>query len=87
MAENISKYRLRIGTPEEVRKLVDLVEHSGCEANLSNSRGVVDAKSLIGAMSLDLSSPITLEVIGSKADEDALMTSIRREIEGEVVRL
>lgn len=87
MAENISKYRLRIGTPEEVRKLVSLVEHSGCEANLSNSRGVVDAKSLIGAMTLDLSLPITLEVIGNKTDEDALITSIRKEIEGEVIHL
>ena len=50
----MSKYTLRVINADSIKKLVDVISHSECEANLSNGRGMVDAKSLIGAMSLDI---------------------------------
>lgn len=69
----MSKYVLRIHNADGIKMLVEIVSHSDCDVNLSNGRGVVDAKSLLGAMSLDHSIPLTLEVIGSSQDEKELI--------------
>lgn len=80
----MSKYTLRVINADSIKKLVDVISHSECEANLSNGRGMVDAKSLIGAMSLDISTPLTLEIIGDKKDEERLLSEIK-DILGEEV--
>lgn len=80
----MSKYTLCVNNADSIKKIVELVSHSECEANLSNGRGTVDAKSLIGAMSLDISSPLTLEVIGDKRDEELLLAGIKNALGEEV---
>ena len=65
----MSKYTLRVINADSIKKLVDVISHSECEANLSNGRGMVDAKSLIGAMSLDISTQLRIEIIGDKETE------------------
>ena len=46
---------------------------------------MVDAKSLIGAMSLDISTPLTLEIIGDKKDEERLLSEIKDTLGEEVL--
>ena len=81
----MSKYTLRVINADSIKKLVDVISRSECEANLSNGRGMVDAKSLIGAMSLDISTPLTLEIIGDKKDEERLLSEIKDTLGEEVL--
>lgn len=46
----------------EVKNFVNIVSKYDCEIDLTSGRYVVDAKSIMGIFSLDLSKPITVEI-------------------------
>lgn len=60
---------------EEVKAFVNLVSRYPYEMDLRAGRHVVDAKSLLGIFSLDLSKPIALEVYTDSCDD--LMEEIK----------
>lgn len=47
---------------DDVKRFVNAAAMLNCEADLSSGRYVVDAKSIMGIFSLDLSKPIKLEL-------------------------
>lgn len=53
---------IRLSLVENVNKFVNIVARYPYEMDLRAGRHVVDAKSILGIFSLDLSKPITLEV-------------------------
>lgn len=53
---------IRLSLVENVNKFVNIVSRYPFEMDLRAGRHVVDAKSILGIFSLDLSKPITLEV-------------------------
>ena len=53
---------IRLSLVENVNKFVNIVTRYPFEMDLRAGRHVVDAKSILGIFSLDLSKPITLEV-------------------------
>ena len=54
----------------DVKNFVNIVSNYDCEIDLLSSRYVVNAKSIMGIFSLDLSKPITLRIEDSdKTDE------------------
>ena len=53
---------IRLNTINDVRKLVSVVEKYPFSVDLSEGRYIVDAKSLMGIFSLDLSKPIDLNI-------------------------
>ena len=53
---------LRLSLVENVNKFVNIVSRYPFEMDLRAGRHVVDAKSILGIFSLDLSRPITLEI-------------------------
>ena len=53
---------IRLSLVENVNKFVNIVSRYPYEMDLRAGRHVVDAKSILGIFSLDLSKPITLEV-------------------------
>ncbi len=53
---------LKLTQAEEVKAFVNIVNRYPYEMDLRAGRHVVDAKSILGIFSLDLSKPITLEV-------------------------
>ena len=53
---------IRLSLVENVNKFVNIVARYPFEMDLRAGRHVVDAKSILGIFSLDLSKPITLEV-------------------------
>ncbi len=53
---------IRLSLVENVNKFVNTVARYPYEMDLRAGRHVVDAKSILGIFSLDLSKPITLEV-------------------------
>ncbi|MBC8528755.1 HPr family phosphocarrier protein [Christensenellaceae bacterium NSJ-44] len=53
---------VQLTTTESVKKFVDIVSRYAFDIDLRSGRYVVDAKSILGIFSLDLSKPITLEI-------------------------
>ena len=53
---------IRLSLVENVNKFVNIVARYPYEMDLRAGRHVVDAKSILGIFSLDLSRPITLEI-------------------------
>ncbi|MBQ9307921.1 MAG: HPr family phosphocarrier protein [Clostridia bacterium] len=75
------KVEIKLSLAENVKTFVNTVNKYDFDMDLRAGRHVVDAKSILGIFSLDLSRPITLEVTdGDRVDQamvDALMEEIK----------
>lgn len=60
---------INLSTAETVKKFVGIVSRYPYDIDLRSGRYVIDAKSLLGIFSLDLSKPITMEIFSSNCDE------------------
>ncbi len=66
---------IRLSLVENVNKFVNIVSRYPFEMDLRAGRHVVDAKSILGIFSLDLSRPIALEIYSDDCDQ--LMEEIK----------
>ena len=66
---------IRLSLVENVNKFVNVVSRYPFEMDLRAGRHVVDAKSILGIFSLDLSRPITLDIYSD--DCNRLLEEIR----------
>ena len=66
---------IRLSLVENVNKFVNVVSRYPFEMDLRAGRHVVDAKSILGIFSLDLSRPITLDIYSD--DCEGLLEDIR----------
>ncbi len=60
---------IKLSFAEEVKTFVNVVSRYPYDMDLRAGRHVVDAKSILGIFSLDLSKPITLEVYCEGCDD------------------
>lgn len=60
---------IKLSFAEEVKTFVNAVNRYPYEMDLRAGRHVVDAKSILGIFSLDLSKPITLDVYDDACDD------------------
>ena len=60
---------IRLSLVENVNNFVNIVTRYPFEMDLRAGRHVVDAKSILGIFSLDLSKPITLEIYSDECGE------------------
>lgn len=60
---------LRLSLVENVNTFVNIVSRYPFDMDLRAGRHVVDAKSILGIFSLDLSKPITLEIYSDDCDQ------------------
>ena len=60
---------IRLSLVENVNKFVNIVGRYPFDMDLRAGRHVVDAKSILGIFSLDLSRPIQLEIYNDDCDE------------------
>ena len=67
--------QIRLSLVENVKKFVNIVGRYPFDMDLRAGRHVVDAKSILGIFSLDLSKPITLEIYSDDSGE--LLEEIR----------
>ena len=67
---------IRLSLVENVNKFVNIVSRYPFEMDLRAGRHVVDAKSILGIFSLDLSKPISLEIYSDDCAD--LMEDIKR---------
>lgn len=54
---------------QNIKTFVSIINKYPCDIDLRSGRYVVDAKSILGIFSLDLSKPITMEIYGDTCDE------------------
>ena len=56
------KMRVKLSSPEDIRKFVEITSRYKQDMELMLGRYIVDAKSILGILSLDLSKPLDLVV-------------------------
>ena len=67
------KLTLKLKNPGEIKRFVDITSQYSEDLNLVHNRYVVDAKSILGIFSMDLSKPIDLVADGENENlKDAL---------------
>ncbi len=54
---------------EKVKKFVNLAAAFPCDMDLKSGRYTVDAKSIMGIFSLDLSKPLKLEILSPECED------------------
>ncbi|MDP4118538.1 MAG: HPr family phosphocarrier protein [Bacillota bacterium] len=62
-------FEINLSSINHVKEFVNLVNRYDFDVDLSSGRYIVDAKSIMGIFSLDLSQPITVNVHSENADE------------------
>ncbi len=67
---------IKLTQAEEVKMFVNTVNRYEYEMDLRAGRHVVDAKSILGIFSLDLSKPISLEIYSEQCED--LLRDIQR---------
>lgn len=60
---------IKLSLAENVKTFVNVVNGYPYDMDLRAGRHVVDAKSILGIFSLDLSKPITLEIYSENCDD------------------
>ena len=63
----MQKFEIRLTLAENVKQFVNIVNRYNFDMDLRAGRHVVDAKSILGIFSLDLSRNITLEIENADA--------------------
>jgi len=66
---------IKLSLTENVKAFVNIVSRHSYDIDLRAGRHVVDAKSILGIFSLDLSKPVTVEVYSDNCDD--LMEEIK----------
>ena len=66
---------IKLSLAENVKTFVNIVNKYPYDVDLRAGRHVVDAKSILGIFSLDLSKPVTMEIYSD--DCDALLNDIK----------
>ena len=61
--------KISLSMAESVKKFVSIVSKYPYDIDLRSARYVIDAKSLLGIFSLDLSKPVVLEIQSDNCDD------------------
>ena len=64
--------KIFLGTIERVKDFVNAVTRLDCDVDIVSGRYVIDAKSIMGIFSLDLSKPIDLNIHAEDNSDEVL---------------
>lgn len=67
----MTKVIIRLPSVEEVKDFVSTISSCDCEIDIAADRYIVDAKSIMGIFSLDLSKPLELRIISDEENVTA----------------
>lgn len=73
-----TKVRIRLRSVDDVKDFVSATISSNVKADLVSGRYIVDAKSIMGVFSLDLSNPLTLVIECASSDIDSYMDKVEK---------
>lgn len=80
----MTKLQIRMRQVDQVKEFVDLLSKYPYEMDLVSGRYTIDAKSLLGIYSLDLSNPLTLVIYSDSCEE--LLTQLHALLPDCIVR-
>lgn len=60
---------IKLSLAENVKKFVNIVNKYPYDIDLRSGRHVIDAKSILGIFSLDLSKPVAVEIYSDDCDD------------------
>lgn len=66
----MEKFNVNLPTIKDVKDFVNLVNEFPNEVKVSSGNYIVDGKSILGLLSLDLSKSVTVEVVGVVDDKN-----------------
>ena len=61
--------KININTINDVKNFVSIVSRCDYDVDIVSGRYAIDAKSILGIFSLDLSKPVTVEVYNDSCDD------------------
>ena len=67
---------ISLNSIDKVKSFVNTINNFDFDSDLISGRYVIDAKSIMGIFSLDLSKPITLNIHADDANVDAVMDAL-----------
>ncbi|SFL18954.1 PTS HPr component phosphorylation site [Lachnospiraceae bacterium KH1T2] len=65
-----------LNSVEKVKSFVKVISKFNADFDLTCGRAVIDAKSIVGVMSLDLSKPLDLEINPKKSDVNEIIEAL-----------
>ncbi len=71
-------FTIQLNSIADVKTFVNAACSQPCDIDIVSGRYVIDAKSIMGIFSLDLSKPITVEVHGTEHDGENFYEAIRQ---------
>lgn len=74
----MKKFNMMLSSINDVKDFVNIVSKYDFDVDLTSGRYVVDAKSIMGIFSLDLSKPILVEVHSDDAAADEFVASLAK---------
>ena len=70
--------KIFLGTIERVKDFVNEVSHLECDVDLVSGRYVIDAKSIMGIFSADLSKPVNVRIHAQGAEAEKALQVVRK---------
>lgn len=67
-----------LNSVDKVKSFVNDIQRFDCDFDLVSGRYVIDAKSIMGIFSLDLSQPIELNIHCTDEDKDHILETIQK---------
>lgn len=77
----LQQVKVKFNSAEQIRQFVNTIDKLDSDFDLGSGRRVVDAKSILGVMALDLSEPLRLRYHSSDGDiEEKLAPYLYQEV-------
>lgn len=75
----MSKVSVKLNSIDKVKEFVEIVSKFSASMDLSHGRYVVDAKSIMGVFSLDLSNELCLSISAdSETETEAIINAVKK---------
>lgn len=68
--------KIKLNSVEKIQKFVSIVGQSPCNLDLVCGRSYLDAKSLLGILSCDVSRPMQLDIYGTEEESLEVVSQI-----------
>lgn len=73
MANKVTELTVLIDTMEKVKGFVQITSQFDSDIDLVGGRYVIDAKSILGIFSLDITKPLALKIEGPEAESEEIV--------------
>ncbi|MDO5695529.1 MAG: HPr family phosphocarrier protein [Eubacteriales bacterium] len=73
----MTQVKISLNSIDKVKNFVNDISRYDCDFDLVSGRYVIDAKSIMGIFSLDLSRPIDLHVHAGESEENDILDTLK----------